>query len=72
MRNPNTLRDFDPAKFTLMGFCAECGYSAPVNRVDEDMAIPTLIRLLSCSRCGSQACSIRIIYTAVGGYSYGY
>lgn len=70
MITPNKLKDFDPDKFTIMGFCADCDYSAPVKRTDEDMEIPTLIARLSCSHCGSGNTSIRIIYTAAGGFAY--
>ena len=67
---PNKPRDFDPTKFTIVGFCANCDHSAPVKRKDEDMEIPTLIERLSCSVCGSNDCSIRIIYTAASGFAY--
>ena len=72
MTQPNKLKDFDPAKFTIVGFCADCDHNAPVKRKDENMEIPALIARLSCSICGSDDCSIRIIYTAAGGFAYGF
>lgn len=66
---PNKVGDFDPNKFTIVGFCADCDYSAPV-KAGEDMEIPTLKARLSCSHCGSRNTSIRIIYTGAGGYEY--
>lgn len=30
----NTLSDFDPAKFTIVGFCADSNHNAPVKRTD--------------------------------------
>ena len=70
MLQTNRIKDFNPDKFTIVGFCADCDHSAPVKRTDEDMEIPTLIARLSCSQCGSKDCSIRIIYTAAGGFAY--
>jgi hypothetical protein len=70
MAAPNKLSDFDPLKFTIVGFCSDCHHDAPVPRINEDMEIPTLIDKLSCSQCGSGNCSIRIIYTGAGGFAY--
>ena len=67
---PIKLADFEPTKFTIFGFCADCDHSAPVIRANEDMEIPTLIERLSCSQCGSGNCSIRITCTAAGGFAY--
>jgi hypothetical protein len=71
MASPNKLQDFDPAKFTIFGFCANCDHNAPIPRYDEEIEIPTLIERLSCSQCGSGDCSIRIVFTGAGGFSYG-
>jgi hypothetical protein len=66
----NKVRDFDPLKFTIVGFCADCHRDAPVPRIDEYMEIPALFNKLSCSRCGSRDCSMRITFTGAGRFTY--
>jgi hypothetical protein len=71
LRAGKEIRVFvDLAKFTIVGFCSDCHHDAPVPRINEDVEIPTLIKKLLCSRCGSGDCSIRIIYTGAGGFEY--
>jgi primosomal protein N' len=71
MPAPNILSDFDPAKFTTYGFCADCNHSAVVPRLDENMTIPALKASLRCSACGSHDTSIRICYTGAGEFQWG-
>jgi hypothetical protein len=43
MTGPNILIDYDPAKFTIYGYCADCDHSAVVPRPDESMTIPVSV-----------------------------
>ena len=70
MASPNKLNDFNPTKFTIFGFCANCDHNAPIPRHNEEIEIPTLIERLSCGQCGSKDCSIRIVYTGAGEFAY--
>jgi len=66
----NTLDDFPAERFTILAFCDACGHHAPVDRtrVAAGMTLPQVRSQLRCSVCTGRACSIRILYTAAGGF----
>ncbi len=72
MIDPNRIRDFDPAKHAIIGYCGGCGHSAAVDldRVEPDLTVPELRRRLRCAECGSREVEIRIAYIAAGGYRH--
>jgi len=67
----STLADFPPDRFAIHAYC-ECGHSARVgaDRLPADMQIQWLRSRLRCGACGSRQVSIRIEWTAAGGYKY--
>jgi hypothetical protein len=67
----NRVRDFDPAKFSIIGFCDDCDHSGVVPRVDESMTIPALKASLRRSACGSRDASIQICYAGAGEFPWG-
>jgi hypothetical protein len=68
----NRLRDFDPAKFSILALCHTCRHQRvlDLSRLDPDLSIPDLRARLSCSACGSRDTSIRILWIAAGGYTH--
>ena len=69
----NTLADFPAETFTIMVFCDKCGHSSALARekVPTKITVRNLGTLLRCSCCGSREASVRIIYSAAGGFRYG-
>ena len=68
---PNTLADFPPDRFAIHAFC-ECGHSDQVAtaRLPGELSIDALRSRLRCSVCGSRQVSIRIVWTAAGGFQH--
>jgi len=69
----NTLGDFPSDTFTLFAFCESCGHSSAVDRVKapDNLDVQALRGRLRCGACGVRQASIRIVYTAAGGFQYG-
>jgi hypothetical protein len=69
----NTLADFPVETFTILAFCDACGRSRPLDRaaLPAGLTVDALRRRLRCTACGSHETSIRIIYTAAGGFHHG-
>ena len=68
---PNTLADFPPDRFAIYAFC-ECGHTDQVAtaRLPAELPIDALRSRLRCRVCGSRQVSIRIIWTAAGGFHH--
>jgi len=68
----NRLSDFPPDEFTIVVFCDSCDHSSDLNRekVPESMTTPEIRQHLRCSECGSRECSLRMIYSGVGGFRH--
>jgi len=62
MTAPNRIRDFDPAKHSIIAYCGRCGHSAAVNLepLGPELPIPELRRRLRCTRCGTREVEIRV------------
>jgi hypothetical protein len=74
MDSPNNhLDDFPTKTFTVLAFCDTCGHQAPLDRtrVPAGVTVQAVRMRLRCSACGSQATSLRILYTGAGGFRYG-
>jgi hypothetical protein len=68
---PNTLADFPPDRFAIHAYC-ECGHDAKIDleRLPSTLAIDTLRARLRCAACGRRDVSIRIGWTAAGGFAH--
>jgi ribosomal protein S14 len=68
----NALSSFSPESFTIMTFCESCGHQGKLDRakVPPGITVQQLRELLRCSKCGSKAGSIRIVYTGAGGFAH--
>jgi len=68
---PNALADFPPDRFAIHAFCA-CGHQAPIDttRLPASLTIDILRARLRCGACGGREVSIRIIWTAAGGFHH--
>jgi hypothetical protein len=67
----NTLSDFPRDEFRIVGFCA-CGRSAAIDttQLPPDLTIEVLRGHLRCRVCGGQDVSLRIVWTAAGGFKH--
>jgi hypothetical protein len=67
----NTLADFPPDRFSIHAYC-ECGHNAQIDlaRLSENLTINSLRARLRCAACGGREISIRIGWTAAGGFRY--
>lgn len=68
----NYLADFPPDKFGIFAYC-NCGRQAKVDtsRLPQSLPMDTLHRKLRCQACGGREISMRIVWTAAGGYAHG-
>jgi hypothetical protein len=69
----NTLADFPPDRFRILGACSACNHTSWLDRarIPEHMEIGKLREQITCKACGSRDCGIRIVYDGSGGYRYG-
>lgn len=67
----NSLADFPPDRFAIVAFCA-CGHQAAIESGGLPADLPMLIlqRSLRCAACGGRGASIRIVWTAAGGFKH--
>jgi hypothetical protein len=68
---PNTLADFPCDRFAIHGYC-ECGHSAQIDLevLPPKLTIDALRVRLRCGACGGRDVSIRIGWTAAGGFKH--
>ena len=68
---PNTLADFPPERFAIYAFC-ECGHQASIDTASlpPELPVDTLRSRLRCRACSSRQVSIRIVWTAAGGFHH--
>ena len=66
----NTLDDFPAESFAILVLCEACGRQGWLDRasVPAGVTVQELRGRLRCSGCGSRDASIRIVYTAAGGF----
>ncbi len=70
----NTLVDFPPDQFRILGGCEACGHSDWLDRgktLPDSLTIDALRERVTCQTCGSRDCGIRIVYFGSGGFRYG-
>ena len=67
----NYLADFPPDRFAIHAYC-EYGHGAKIDteRLPSKLAIAALRALLRCGACGGRDVSIRIGWTAAGGFAH--
>jgi len=72
MTAANRIRDFEPAKHAITGYCGQCGHNAAVDldRLEPELTIPELLRRLRCAECGGGEVETRIVYIAAGRYRH--
>jgi len=60
----NSLADFPPGQFQILGVCDSCGHTAWIDRekMEPDKSINALKETITCQACGSRECGIRIVY----------
>lgn len=69
----NTLDDFPAESFAILVLCEACGRQRWLDhaKVPTGVTVQALRERLRCSGCGSRQGSIRIVYSAAGGFRYG-
>jgi len=69
----NTLSEFPPDQFRILGVCKACGWTDWLDRtrLSDEMTIDALLARMSCRECGSRDCGIRIVYVGPGEYAHG-
>jgi hypothetical protein len=69
----NTLDDFPAESFAILVLCEACGRQGWLDRakVPAGVTVQALRARLRCSACGSRKGSIRIVYSAAGGFRSG-
>lgn len=70
-RMANVLADFPADRFDIVAFC-HCGHQAvlDLSRVPPGLSIDTVRARLRCRRCGDREASIRLVWTAAGGFRH--
>ena len=68
----NTLADFQQDQFRILAACDACQHTDWINRMQlpGEMTIEALRSRLTCQKCGSRQCGIRIVYTGAGEFEY--
>lgn len=68
----NTLAEFPANQFRILAACNACRHAAWLNlaQIPGEITIDALRLRLTCQKCGSRQCGIRIVYTGAGEFEY--